>query len=49
MRSHLPRRVPIRGKKQTLKPAKLAKLVSNAAKTPSDGELFETLAQRGKD
>ena len=49
MRSHLPNRVPNRGKKQTLKPTKLAKLVSNAAKMPSDGEMFETLTRRGKD
>ena len=49
MRSNLPIRVPNRVKKQTLKQTILAKLVSNAAKPPSYGEMFETLARLGKD
>ena len=49
MKSNLPSRVPNRVKKQTLKQTKIPKLVSNAAKTSSYGEMFETLARRGKD
>ncbi len=49
MKSNLPIRVPNRVKKQTLKQTTLAKLVSNAAKTPSYGEMFETLVRLGKE
>jgi hypothetical protein len=49
MRIHLPSRVPNRGKKQILKPTKIAKLVSNAVKMSSGGEMIEILALRGMD
>lgn len=48
MRSHLPSRVPNRGKKETLKPTKLAELASNELRTPSDGEMIMILAQWGQ-